>query len=96
MASEYRPKIAVDVQFGAGEVLCLKLAGFEVVVRAEPSEPDWLWFRRAQAAGVEMVCSPDSDLEILAYDHRVRFAKVPGHKRCDLVDLVQREWERLR
>lgn len=88
------PRIAVDIQFGDGDVWNLRRQGFDVVVRAEHAEPDRDWFARAMAAGAEFVCSPDSDLEILAYDANVRFVKVPGSKRVDLCELVRRAWER--
>lgn len=68
-------KIAVDVCMGARGVRCLRAAGHEVL-EAEHGERDRDWFARARAWGVELIVSPDSDLEILAYDNRVRFFRV--------------------
>lgn len=87
-----RPRIAVDVQFGPADITNLKLAGYDVVAQAEPGEPDYSWLSRAAHGDAEMICSPDSDAEIWAYDNRVRFCKVPGNRKCDLALLVMRAW----
>jgi hypothetical protein len=65
-------KIAVDVCIGKAGVRLLRWFGHDVI-EAEHCEQDRDWFKRALDAGVELVISPDSDLEILAYDHRVKF-----------------------
>jgi len=87
-----RPRIALDVQFGPEQIRALTAAGFDIVVHAEPSETDASWLARAAVHGVEMVCSPDTDVEIWAYDHSVKLCRIPGHERCDLVAFVVLAW----
>ena len=51
----------------------LEHAGHQVVVEAEQGEMDHVWFARALKAGVELVVSCDSDLEVHCYDHKIEF-----------------------
>lgn len=66
-------KIAVDVCIGKVGVRHLRDVGHEVVAVAEHGEMDRSWFERAVTAGAELIVSPDSDLEILAYDYNLKF-----------------------
>jgi hypothetical protein len=66
-------KIAIDTCVGKQGRALLERAGHEIVVEAEQGEMDRVWFGRALAAGVELVVSADSDLEILCYDHNIDF-----------------------
>ncbi len=66
-------KVAIDTCVGKRGRALLELAGHTVVVEAENAEPDHDWFARAKVAGVEIVISSDSDLEIICWDSRVRF-----------------------
>lgn len=75
------PRVALDVQFSRVDIERLTELGFEVVAWAAPGEPDRSWFARAILARAQMVCSPDTDIEILAYDHDIWFAKLPGSGR---------------
>lgn len=68
-------KLAIDVCIGIRGAKRLRDAGHEVVVIAEHAERDEDWFARALAADVDILVSADSDLEILCYDHRVRFLR---------------------
>lgn len=63
--------VGVDVQIGKRGRLALEAAGW-VVIAAEHGEPDSEWFRRAVAAGATWVIAIDRDLEILAYDARIK------------------------
>ncbi len=73
-------KIAIDVCIGKRGVKLLEGAGHQIIVEAESGEMDRVWFERAPREGVDLVVSPDSDLEILCYDHAVPFFKVKrGH-----------------
>jgi hypothetical protein len=86
-------KVAVDVGVGRRGIRMLQRAGHEVVVKAEPGETDGSWFFRAMNAGAEIIISPDRDLNILGYDHKVRvFKQRRGHSG---VLTVQRLLERL-
>jgi hypothetical protein len=79
-------KIAVDVCIGPRAQQHLRDAGHEVVAAAEHGEPDRQWFARALQAGVEIVISADSDIEILAYDARVEvFKPAQGERACFVV-----------
>lgn len=88
-----KPRIAVDVQFGSEHLRLLEVAGFEVVVRAEHNETDVSWLRRAEAAGAQMVCSPDNEVGWWAWDRNIKYCRVPGSKRADLVALALRAWK---
>ena len=66
-------KIAVDTCVGRRGCALLENAGHEIVVEAEQGEMDHMWFGRALKAGVELVVSCDSDLEVHCYDHKVEF-----------------------
>ena len=68
-------RIAVDVCIGNRGVRRLREAGHEVVVIAEHAESDRRWFGRVIEADAEVIVSGDSDLEILCYDHRIRFIR---------------------
>ena len=68
-------KIAVDVCVGKKGIARLREAGHEVL-EAMQAEPDREWFARALAWGVELVVSPDSDLNILCYDANIPFIRV--------------------
>ncbi len=75
--------IAVDVCVGRVGVRHLRDLG-HVVIEAEHGESDRSWFARALEHGVDLVVSADVDIEILAYDHNVRFYRpVRGH--CGLL-----------
>lgn len=87
-----RPRIALDVQFSPDDATSLRAMGFEIVAHAEHGEPDRSVLERAHAASVQMVCSPDSDWEIWAYDHDVWFCQVPARERVDLPNLVEQAW----
>lgn len=87
-----RPRLALDVQFSGMDVLTLESMGFDVIVQAEHGEPDASWMSRALDLGVEMICSPDSDCEIWAYDRRIHYMKVPGNKPAFLPGLVAMAW----
>ena len=90
--SRNRPRIALDVQFSKQDVWMLKELGFDVVCVAAKGEPDIAWMERAVEQGVEMSCSPDSDVEIYAYDHRIGFCKVPGSHSVYKPQLVASAW----
>lgn len=66
-------KIAVDTCVGKRGRALLERAGHEIVVEAEQGEMDHVWFARALKAGVELVVSADSDLEVHCYDHKIEF-----------------------
>ena len=66
-------RIAVDTCVGRLGRKLLEAAGHQVVVEAEQGEMDHVWFARALEAGVELVVSADSDLEVHCYDHDVKF-----------------------
>lgn len=66
-------KIAVDTCVGKQGRALLEHAGHQVVVEAEPGEMDHVWFGRALRAGVDLVVSADSDLEVHCYDHKIEF-----------------------
>lgn len=66
-------KIAIDTCVGKRGRALLEHAGHQVVVEAEEGEMDHVWFARALKAGVELVVSADSDLEIHCYDHNINF-----------------------
>ena len=85
-------KLALDVQFSKLDITRLRYDGFDVAVVADIGESDRSWLRRAAAAGVDMVCSPDADCEIWAYDRNLRFCKLPGNRAVDKVQLVTRTW----
>lgn len=68
-------KIAIDTCVGKRGRALLEHAGHQVVVEAEECEMDRVWFARALKAGVDLVVSADSDLEIHCYDHNVAFFK---------------------
>jgi hypothetical protein len=69
-------KIAIDTCVGWRGCALLESAGHQVVVKAKQGEMDHVWFARALKAGVELVVSCDSDLEVLCYDHKVEFFRV--------------------
>jgi hypothetical protein len=69
-------KIAVDTCIGRRGRALLEHAGHQVVVEANHGEMDQVWFSRARKAGVELVVSADSDLEIHCYDHNIKFFQV--------------------
>ena len=66
-------KIAVDTCVGKQGCALLESAGHEIVVEADQGEMDHVWFARALKAGVELVVSADSDLEVHSYDHKIEF-----------------------
>lgn len=66
-------RIAVDTCVGKRGCALLERAGHQIVVEAEQGEMDHVWFARARKAGVELVVSCDSDLEVHCYDHNVKF-----------------------
>jgi hypothetical protein len=66
--------IAVDVGVGRVGAQLLRDCG-HVVIEAEHCEMDRVWFHRARELGAELFVSPDSDIEILCYDHNIRFVK---------------------
>ena len=68
-------KIAIDTCVGKRGRALLEQAGHQVVVEADQAEMDQVWFARALEAGVDLVVSADSDLEIHCYDHNVEFFK---------------------
>ena len=73
--TEARMRIAVDTCVGKRGCAVLEHAGHQIVVEAEEGEMDRVWFARALKAGVDLIVSCDSDLEILCYDHNVEFFK---------------------
>jgi hypothetical protein len=74
-------RVAVDVLVGRVGVKLLRAAGHEVVVEAQPAEPDRDWFARAQACGAEVVIAADKDLRNLCREHNVNFFKAKsGHR----------------
>lgn len=62
--------------------------GVAVAVAAGTGEEDRVWFARARAAEVAAVLSPDHDLEILCYDHRVPWVQLPGESGWTADELV--------
>lgn len=74
-------KLAVDVCIGNRGIKKLREAGHDVVVVAEHAESDRDWFARALAAGAEVIVSADRDLEILAYDQRIKFVRAKNERR---------------
>lgn len=66
-------KIAIDTCVGKRGCALLAAAGHQVVVEAGQGEMDHVWFARALKAGVELVVSCDSDLEVHCYDYKVEF-----------------------
>lgn len=66
-------KIAVDTCVGKRGRALLERAGHKIMVEADQGEMDHVWFRRALEAGVELVVSADSDLEVHCYDHKIEF-----------------------
>ena len=66
-------KIAVDTCVGRRGRALLENAGHEIVVEADQGEMDHVWFGRALKAGVELVVSADSDLEVHCYDYKIEF-----------------------
>ena len=60
-------------------------------MQAQHGETDVAWFERARAASASLILSPDSDLEILAYDHEIAFRRVPS-RRVDMYDFVLAAW----
>lgn len=90
-------RVAIDVCIGRAGADLLRWYGHDVVVEAEHGEMDRDWFMRALRAGVDLIISPDSDLEILAYDHNVKFYRPRrGHNETQAVQAVQNEIERRR
>jgi len=74
-------RVAVDVLVGRVGIKLLHAAGHEVVVEAQPAEPDRDWFARAQACGAEVVIAADKDLRNLCRDHNVNFFKANSRHR---------------
>lgn len=66
-------RIAVDTCVGKKGRVLLESAGHQVVVEANEGEMDHVWFARALKAGVDLVVSADSDLEVHCYDHSIKF-----------------------
>jgi hypothetical protein len=66
-------KIAIDTCVGKKGRALLESAGHVIVVEADQGEMDHVWFARALKAGVELVVSADSDLEVHCYDHNIKF-----------------------
>jgi hypothetical protein len=66
-------KVAVDTCVGKKGIKILLAAGHAVVVVAEAAEADRVWFARALERGATHVIAADNDLEILCYDHSIKF-----------------------
>lgn len=66
-------RIAVDTCVGRKGCALLENAGHQIVVEAAHGEMDHVWFARALKAGVELVVSCDSDLEVHCYDYNIKF-----------------------
>lgn len=58
-------KIGVDTCISLKHIKIIQERGYSVVTKAEKGEPDWLWFMRGISNGMEVVFSPDHDLEVL-------------------------------
>jgi hypothetical protein len=70
-------RVAVDVQVPRRFIAAVEFWRVRIVATAEHAEPDRVWFERALKAGAQGVVSPDRDLEILCYDHRLRWLQLP-------------------
>ena len=73
-------KIAVDVCVGRQGVAALRAAGHEVL-EAEHAERDREWLARARSFGAELLVSPDTDVEIYAYDAKIPFVQARSGER---------------
>lgn len=92
-----RLRIAVDVQFSPDDARLFASKGIDIAVWAQPGEMDRSWLDRARLAKIDMICSPDADAEIYAYDHRINFVMVKKQRsRRDRLNAVMAAWGHLR
>jgi hypothetical protein len=92
-----RLRIAVDVQFSPDDAPLFASKGIDIVVWAQPGEMDASWLARAKLAGVDLICSPDADAQIFAYDNRIHFIRTRKQRsRADRFSAVMSTWRRLR
>lgn len=59
-------RIAVDVAVGYRAIAFLNRMGINVIVRAEPAEPDSSWLKRAFENDVEIIVSDDLEVQAAA------------------------------
>ena len=89
-----RPRVAVDVCVSAKQISELEAAGFYVAVVAEHGEPDANWLARSLSAMVDIVCSPDKEVGVWAYDHGRIFVRLNGNRKAHVLSRVRQEWRR--
>lgn len=94
-----RPRIGVDVAVGRRAIERLMAIGIDVVVRADPREPDESWFNRAIRQCAHAIVSIDMDLAIFCWTAGVLWIPIPqgarGPEQCDHIIWHLRTWRLL-
>jgi hypothetical protein len=92
-----RTRVAVDVQVPRTAHEVFWKHGFDVVVRANPAEKDRSWFNRALKLEVQVIISPDREVQRWGKRAGIIVIDVPKNKRGgDLTCLVLKLLHRTR